>query len=87
MLTAGATFCLIIAGAQVTSTESGLAVPDWPLSYGQFFPPMVGGIFWEHGHRMVAGGVGILTLVLAVWTSLGEPRVWVRRLSWGALAA
>ena len=43
---------LLFAGAQVTSTGSGLAVPDWPLSYGMFFPPMIGGIFYEHGHRI-----------------------------------
>ena len=57
--TACATFCLVIAGGLVTSTGSGLAVPDWPLSYGQVMPPMVGGIFYEHGHRMVATFVGL----------------------------
>ena len=84
-LTAVCTFFLLIAGGLVTSTASGLAVPDWPLSYGQFFPPMVGGIFFEHGHRMVAGVVGLLTVALAAWIQLREPRRWVRRL--GALAA
>ena len=73
-----ATFLLIIAGGLVTSTGSGLAVPDWPLSYGQFFPPMVGGILFEHGHRMIAGTVAILTITLAVWLwrtpSLGHRR-------------
>jgi len=58
---------LLFAGAQVTSTGSGLAVPDWPLSYGMFFPPMIGGIFYEHGHRIVAGVFGILTLIEAIW--------------------
>src|SRR5258708_4325889 len=58
---------VIFAGAQVTSTGSGLAVPDWPLSYGMFFPPMVGGILYEHGHRLVAGTFGLLTLIHAVW--------------------
>jgi len=67
LLTAAATFCLILAGALVTSHEAGLAVPDWPLSYGQLMPPMVGNIFWEHGHRMVATFVGLLTIGLAVW--------------------
>jgi len=60
-------FVLIVAGGLVTSTGSGLAVPDWPLSFGRFFPPMVGGVFFEHGHRMIAGGVGLLTFVLAIW--------------------
>ncbi|HYC22609.1 MAG TPA: COX15/CtaA family protein [Candidatus Bathyarchaeia archaeon] len=77
-LTATATFFLVIAGGLVTSTGSGLAVPDWPLSYGMFFPPMVGGIFYEHGHRMIAGCVVILTIALALrlWTT--EPRSWLR---------
>jgi cytochrome c oxidase assembly protein subunit 15 len=50
-------------------------------------PPMVGGVFYEHGHRMAATTVGFLTLVLAVWTARTEPRPGVRRLAWGALAA
>ena len=66
----GWTAVLILAGGLVTSHEAGLAVPDWPLSYGQLFPPMVGNVFWEHGHRMIAGSVGILTLVLAVWIQM-----------------
>ncbi|MCM3875659.1 MAG: COX15/CtaA family protein [Thermoanaerobaculia bacterium] len=53
-------FLLLVAGALVTSTESGLAVPDWPLSYGKVMPPMVGGIFYEHGHRLVAAAVSTL---------------------------
>jgi cytochrome c oxidase assembly protein subunit 15 len=84
MFTALCTTFLIFAGGLVTSTESGLAVPDWPLSYGMFFPPMVGGIFYEHGHRMVASFVGLLTLILAVWTWRRETRRWVR---WWALSA
>lgn len=71
----------------MTSTESGLSVPDWPLSYGRLMPPMVGGIFYEHGHRMVATAVGLLTIGLVVWLSRREPRAWVRRLGWAALAA
>jgi len=78
--TAVATLGLIVAGGLVTSTESGLSVPDWPLSYGRLMPPMVGGVFYEHGHRMVATTVGILTVVLAVWQARREPRRWVRRL-------
>ena len=83
---ASCTFCLVIAGGLVTSTGSGLAVPDWPLSYGQVMPPMVGGIFYEHGHRMVATFVGILTTILAFWTWRVEPRKWVRVLALVALA-
>jgi len=86
-LTAFATFALIVAGGLVTSTGSGLAVPDWPLSYGMLFPPMVGGILYEHGHRMVAGAVAALTAVLAVWLWRVDRRRWVRRLGALALAA
>ena len=64
LLVAGATFFLIIAGALVTSNDAGLATEDWPLSNGQFFPAMVGNLFWEHGHRMVATTVGLLTIGL-----------------------
>ena len=63
---------LILAGAMVTSTDSGLAVPDWPLSFGQVMPEMTGGVFYEHGHRMVATGVGALTVILALWIQLRE---------------
>jgi len=86
VVTAVATFVLLIAGGLVTSTDSGLAVPDWPLSYGMWFPPMVGGIRYEHGHRMVAGAVGLMILGLAVWLARVEPRRWVRRLGVAALA-
>jgi heme a synthase len=85
VFTAACTFFLVIAGALVTSNDAGLSVPDWPLSYGSLLPPMVGGIFWEHGHRMVATLVGILTIILAVWTWRRESRRWVRNLGWGAL--
>lgn len=87
VLTACATLGLIFVGGLVTSTGSGLAVPDWPLSFGQVFPPMVGGVFFEHGHRMVAAFVGVLTVTLAVLLANWEPRAWVRWLGWGALAA
>ena len=78
-LVAGSTLFLIFAGAMVTSTGSGLAVPDWPLSYGMLMPPMVGGIFYEHGHRMIAATVGFLTLIQAIcWKhlvrSMSDPR-------------
>jgi len=85
LLVAGATFFLIIAGALVTSNDAGLATSDWPLSNGQFFPKMVGNLFWEHGHRMVATTVGFLTIVLLVLLLLKEKRGWVRRLGVVAL--
>jgi cytochrome c oxidase assembly protein subunit 15 len=91
-LVVAATFILIFIGGLVTSTDSGLAVPDWPTTYGHFmfsFPlsQMVGGIVYEHGHRMVATVVGILTTVLAIWLWLKEPRKWVRQLGFLALFA
>jgi cytochrome c oxidase assembly protein subunit 15 len=86
-LVAGATLVLIFAGGLVTSTGSGLAVPDWPLSFGQVFPRMEGGVLFEHGHRMIAAAVGLLTVVLCVWLLRAEPRRWVRRLGVIALVA
>jgi len=82
-----ATFFLIIAGALVTSNDAGLATPDWPLSNGQVFPQMVGNLFWEHGHRMVATTVGILTIVLMFYILFKEKRSWVRKLGVFALLA
>jgi cytochrome c oxidase assembly protein subunit 15 len=85
------TLLLLAAGGMVTSTRSGLAVPDWPNTYGHFmfafpFEKMVGGILYEHGHRMIASIVGMLTIVLAVWTWRVDERRWVRWLGVGALA-
>ncbi len=80
-----ATAMLIFVGAAVTTTGSGLAVPDWPLSFGTLFPSMTGGVFFEHGHRLVAGTVGFLTLILACWTALSPTPSLVRRLAWLAL--
>ncbi|HEY3102780.1 MAG TPA: COX15/CtaA family protein [Pyrinomonadaceae bacterium] len=85
LLVAVATFFLIIAGANVTSHDAGLATSDWPLSNGQFFPKMVGNLFWEHGHRLVAASVGLLTIGLAVYLQFREKRAWVKRLGWAAL--
>jgi len=86
-LTCFSTLFLIFVGGMVTSTDSGLAVPDWPLSYGTLFPPMIGGIFYEHGHRMVASCVGFFTLCLAIWLWRTEQRRWVRNLGIIALLA
>src|SRR6267143_2635526 len=86
LLVACATFFLIIAGALVTSHDAGLATNDWPLSNGQVFPKMVGNLFWEHGHRLVATTVGLLTIGLVVFLFIREKRRWVRRLGVGALA-
>ena len=84
-VTAGATLLLIFIGSLVTSTGSGLAVPDWPLSYGMLFPPMVGGILYEHGHRMAAAAVGLLVVIQAIVVSVRERRRWVRTLAWLAV--
>jgi cytochrome c oxidase assembly protein subunit 15 len=91
-LLASATLVLIAAGGMVTSTNSGLSVPDWPTTYGYnmfTFPldKMVGGIKWEHGHRLIASGVGMLTMGLVVFLYRVEPRRWVRRLGLFALGA
>ncbi|MBI4404813.1 MAG: heme A synthase [Deltaproteobacteria bacterium] len=80
ILTAVLTWILVVVGALVTSTGSGLSVPDWPLSFGQFFPPMVGGVLFEHGHRMIAGVVGLLAIVQAIFAFLVEKRGWVKAL-------
>jgi cytochrome c oxidase assembly protein subunit 15 len=92
LLVAASTALLIFAGGLVTSTGSGLSVPDWPTTYGWFmltFPldKMVGGIFYEHTHRLIASGVGLLIVGLAAWLWRAEPRRWVRRLGYIALAA
>jgi cytochrome c oxidase assembly protein subunit 15 len=91
-LVAVSTLFLIFAGAMVTSTDSGLAVPDWPTTYGwnMFtfpFSKWVGGIFYEHGHRLIASTVGFLCIVQAVWLQLREPKRFLRRLGWLSLAA
>ena len=95
VFTAACTFLLLIAGALVTSNDAGLSVPDWPLSYGSLTPPMVGGIFYEHGHRMIASFVGLLSIVLAVWLwrvegppgPLHDKKGWLRWLGVAALGA
>ena len=89
---AGCTVLLVLAGSLVTSTDSGLSVPDWPTTYGWnmfTFPPSkwVGGILYEHGHRLIASSVGFLTIILAVWLWRSEPRRWMKWLGVGALGA
>jgi heme a synthase len=91
-LVAASTVLLIAAGGMVTSTGSGLSVPDWPNTYGWFmfsFPmdKWVGGILYEHSHRLIASTVGFLTVILTVWTWRSEPRPWVRFLGFAALGA
>ncbi|MDP9193392.1 MAG: COX15/CtaA family protein [Acidobacteriota bacterium] len=86
------TLFLIFAGAMVTSTGSGLAVPDWPTTYGEnmFTFPMskwVGNIFYEHGHRLIASAVGFLTIIQAIWLQRREPKKFVRTMGWLALVA
>jgi cytochrome c oxidase assembly protein subunit 15 len=89
MFLAACTLLLIVAGALVTSNDAGLSVPDWPTSFGSLYkmPPMVGGVKYEHGHRMFAEFVGLLIIVMAVWTQRVEQRKWMKALSWIALAA
>jgi heme a synthase len=87
-----ATFLLLIAGGLVTSTESGLSVPDWPTTYGQnmfTFPPShwVGGIRFEHSHRLIAATVGFLTICLALWILLADKRRWMKILGGVAVFA
>jgi cytochrome c oxidase assembly protein subunit 15 len=91
-LVAACTVLLIAAGGMVTSTDSGLSVPDWPTTYGwnMFTFPLnkwVGGIRYEHSHRLIASTVGFLTIILAFWTWRVEPRAWVRKLGFTALGA
>lgn len=80
VLTASATFCLIFIGGLVTSTGSALAVPDWPLAFGKLIPAWQGGIRFEFGHRVAAGTVVVLTLMLMAWAWRAESRRWVRQL-------
>ncbi len=92
LLTASSTFLLIFVGGLVTSTGSGLSVPDWPTTYGQnmfTFPidQWVGGIKYEHGHRLFASLVGFLTVILTVWVAMKEERKWVKWLTFYALGA
>jgi cytochrome c oxidase assembly protein subunit 15 len=87
---AAATLLLIVAGGLVTSHEAGLAVVDWPNSYGynMFLYPlsrMTGGIYYEHTHRLAGALVGLTTLALALHLQRSDSRRWVRHLGWAAL--
>lgn len=89
VLTAVATFLLIGLGGLVTSHDAGMSVPDWPNSYGynMFLFPIkdwVGGIFYEHTHRLLASAVGLLTTILALWLWIKDARKWLR---WLGVAA
>lgn len=92
MLTAMATLFLICVGGVVTSKGVGLAVPDWPTTFGynMFFFPIekwIGGVFYEHSHRLMASMVGLLTTILAVWLWVKEERRWLRWLGVTAFVA
>ena len=87
LLVAVAAFLLVIAGSLVTTTGSALAVPDWPLAFGQLFPRMEGGVLYEHGHRMIAGVVVILVIALEVWTEMAETRASVKWLARAMVAS
>jgi heme a synthase len=92
VLTAFATFCLVWVGGLVTSHGAGMAVPDWPTTYGynMFFFPIsrwVGGALYEHSHRLVASAVGLLTVILTTWLWMKEQRRWLRWLGVIAVVA
>ena len=92
ILTLVATFILLCSGGIVTSKGVGMSVPDWPTTYGynMFLFPMsgwVGGIFYEHGHRLIASWVGLMTMILAASLLASEPRRWVKNLGIIAFAA
>lgn len=80
-------FLLIVAGALVTSEDAGLSVPDWPTSFGSIYkiPPMVGGVKFEHTHRMIAEGVGLLTILFCIAAFRTEKRKWLKNLSLAAI--
>src|SRR3954470_20840890 len=74
---------LLCVGGLVTSHGVGMAVPDWPNTYGynMFFFPIskwIGGIFYEHSHRLIASGVGLMTSILALWLFGHKSRKFLR---------
>jgi heme a synthase len=75
------TVLLFVAGALVTSNDAALSVPDWPKSFGTWFPSLrqlAGGAFFEHSHRVIAGVLGVLILVLAILIWVKDSRRWLR---------
>lgn len=87
-----ATLLLLGSGGLVTSKGVGMAVPDWPTTYGynMFLFPVskwVGGIFYEHTHRLIASAVGFFTIILCLWLWVVDPRRWVKLLGTWALVA
>jgi len=80
------TVLLLMAGALVTSNNAADSVPDWPLAYGKIIPPLVGGVRFEYTHRVLAGLVSVLALILAIWVTRVDRRPLAKRLSWAALA-
>lgn len=81
IFTAASTFVLLIVGGLVHGTGSSLACPDWPLCHGQFLPKMENGVLYEHSHRLVAGSVATLTLVLGLWLLADRSRRALRPLA------
>jgi cytochrome c oxidase assembly protein subunit 15 len=83
--TACCTILLMMAGAMVTSNGAADSVPDWPLADHRLIPPLIGGIRFEYTHRVLAGLVSIMTLVLAILITMTERRLVAKRLGWTAL--
>ncbi|MEO5717916.1 MAG: COX15/CtaA family protein [Chthoniobacterales bacterium] len=89
-LLVGATLLLICSGGMVTSKGVGLAVPDWPTTFGynMFFFPIskwVGGVFFEHTHRLIASVIGFLSIILAFWLAFSKTERWIKVLGWVSL--
>ena len=88
LVAVAATFVLVLMGALVTNNEAGDSVPDWPLAYGSLVPVghLQGGVIFEYSHRVIAGAVSALTIVLAAWTMIRDRRLGVRLLAAAAVA-
>lgn len=92
ILLAVGTIVLIAKGGLVHSAGAGLSVPDWPTTYGEnmFTYPVekwTGGIVYEHGHRLLASGIGMLMILVTLWVWIKDRRTWLRWLSVAALLA